>query len=313
MKSAKKQQDQRTEGDHWGDDDVPTVSEVIGEGAAAHRIVRVGAWEFVAPTADSEPRMRDLDLAARLGNSRPRDIRPLIARWEPEIGPILSRETVSRGLCRGKTATEVTVIEYWLTEAQALFIAAKSETKGATAILKDMIRVYMLARRGLYPQQYTTADPRTLVQIEALTAIVVRLKDDLGDVQQRLATGTGYASGCVAPLMSTTIKRRLWSMGKTLGVAKIKGRGPNSWRQTQDRKLRATLGHMGPWNKLSVGLESKALLELDAMERAADMVVEVVRETEARQVGAESDGQMPLPLGEAKTNVVRFPGKRGTA
>jgi hypothetical protein len=43
--------------------------------------------------------------------------------------------------------------EFWLTEGEALFIATRSEAKGAIAITREMIRVFMLARRGLLPLQ----------------------------------------------------------------------------------------------------------------------------------------------------------------
>ena len=115
-------------------DDVPTVSSVIGDGENAHRIVRVGALEFVAAVGDDEPRMRDADFAERLGHARIRKIRETIARWEAEIGPILSRPAVGRGLFRGKTQESVTVREYLLTEAQALFILPCVHVDGMPAM-----------------------------------------------------------------------------------------------------------------------------------------------------------------------------------
>jgi hypothetical protein len=158
MKSAKKQQDQRTEGDHWGDDDVPTVSEVIGEGEEAHRIVRVGAWEFVASAADSEPRIRDLDLAVRLEFGRPRDIRRLIRSLEAagKLNDLHHRDGASR---TGKQVAARPEKEYWLTEAQALKVVAKSETAVADALLDEVIRVFVLARKGLLPQQAPAVNP----------------------------------------------------------------------------------------------------------------------------------------------------------
>src|SRR5690606_18824762 len=46
---------------------------------------------------------------------------------------------------------EKQVEEYWLTEAQALKVVAKSETAKADALLDEVIRVFVLARRGLLP------------------------------------------------------------------------------------------------------------------------------------------------------------------
>lgn len=134
------------------DADAVTVSDVIGDGPSAHRIVRVGAWALVAPVDDpiaEQTLVADRNLAGALGHARERDVRKLIERWEPEIGPILSRVTVARGLFRGKTQVSVPVEEYLLTEEQALFIAAKSETKKATALLKQIVRVYVAVRKHM--------------------------------------------------------------------------------------------------------------------------------------------------------------------
>ena len=74
----------------------------------------------------------------------------------PDLGAICSRPTVGRGLFRGKTQATQEVTEYHLTEAQCLFIAAKCETAPAVGLLKEMVHVFMLARRLGY------ADPRMI-------------------------------------------------------------------------------------------------------------------------------------------------------
>jgi len=161
-----------------GDTEIVTISDVIGEGSEAHRIVRVENCVFrtTPESTTGELRMRDVDFATKLGHGRARDIRKVIRRWEPEIGPILSRATVARGVFRGKTQESIEVKEYWLTEAQALFIAAKSETSKATALLGEMIRVYMAARRGLLPRMDSLLAERqapllaTITKQEALIA-----------------------------------------------------------------------------------------------------------------------------------------------
>ena len=68
----------------FDDMDVPTVSPMIGEGADAHRLVRVGGYAFTAWANDDEPRMRDVELAEKLGYGQPRDIRKLISRLAKE-------------------------------------------------------------------------------------------------------------------------------------------------------------------------------------------------------------------------------------
>jgi len=132
------------------EEEIPTVSSVIGEGVDAHRLVRVGAWELTVwvGRGDEEPRIRDLDLGERLGYANPIDIRKLIRRLEDEkkLKDLVVFATVA------KTSGGRPGREYWLTEAQALKVVAKSETSIADALLDEVIRVYMLARRGLLPQ-----------------------------------------------------------------------------------------------------------------------------------------------------------------
>ena len=67
--------------DNAGEDEVVTVSQVIGREADARRIVRVGTWSFTAPgTEGIDLLVRDTDAAERLGFTRPRKIRELIER-----------------------------------------------------------------------------------------------------------------------------------------------------------------------------------------------------------------------------------------
>jgi hypothetical protein len=113
---------------------------------AALTIREVEGWPL-GFDIDDEPRIRDLDLADRLGYERPRKIRDLIARLilDEKLNDIHQRPTVGRW--PGQVAAQP-VTEYWLTEAQALKVAAKSETEPADALLDEMIRVFLLARRG---------------------------------------------------------------------------------------------------------------------------------------------------------------------
>jgi hypothetical protein len=94
-------------------------------------------------TADEEPRIRDIDLAVRLGFERPRNIRQLILRHKRagNISPFEVCCAVEQ--TGGRPATE-----YWLTQAEALFIAAQSQTAIAVAITNEMIRVFLAYQRG---------------------------------------------------------------------------------------------------------------------------------------------------------------------
>jgi hypothetical protein len=92
-----------------------TFSPIVGEGAAAHRIARVGdAFTFDVPCSDNEPRIRDLDLAEKLGFKEPRAIRKLIKRYEKagDLPCIHVRDTVSRTSMPRGGEREETIAEY---------------------------------------------------------------------------------------------------------------------------------------------------------------------------------------------------------
>ena len=102
-------------------------------------------WALWRQSADSkEPLAKDTDVAVWLGYDRPRDIRQLIDRYTDDLG-VFSRHRTAKiatdGSKRGRPEEG-----YLLTEAQALFIAAKSETPKANVVLKTMIAVFLKAR-----------------------------------------------------------------------------------------------------------------------------------------------------------------------
>lgn len=122
------------------------VSEPIGEGADAHRIVRVGAWEFTAPgTEGAELLMPDEALAPRLGLALHK-LRELTRRHEASgnVSPTRLLPTVGSNRGRGQPG-----VRYLYSEADALFLVTRSETPRAVALTREMIGVYMTARRGL--------------------------------------------------------------------------------------------------------------------------------------------------------------------
>lgn len=87
----------------------------------------------------------DLDNARALQLTDPHAIRRLIVRWMKELrdfGPVSEQrsETSDSGGRPG--------IAYFLTEPQAMFVAAKCRTKAAAGQLKRLIDVYMAARQG---------------------------------------------------------------------------------------------------------------------------------------------------------------------
>lgn len=96
-------------------------------------------------TINHEPRVRDLDLAERLGMADPHDIRRKIIetnRAELEAyGGVSGRrpETSAKG---GRPATE-----YWLNEPQALLVCMFSRTERAADVRRALIEVFTAWRR----------------------------------------------------------------------------------------------------------------------------------------------------------------------
>lgn len=100
-----------------------------------------------AALALTEPTVRDIDLAERLGYERPANIRNLIKRHQPTLramGLVLHREAP---IVSGKGRVS-TVTEYHLNRAQAAFIVAKSDTKHADSLTVKMAEVFALFEAG---------------------------------------------------------------------------------------------------------------------------------------------------------------------
>lgn len=91
---------------------------------------------------DDEPRVRDTDLAIFLGFAQPAQIRELISRHSEALGVIRTVRKTS-GPQGGRPA-----VERWLTQEQCCYLAVKSETPRAIALTKEIIAVFMKARRG---------------------------------------------------------------------------------------------------------------------------------------------------------------------
>ena len=104
--------------------------------------VTIDGTEYPTYRDGDEEVMQDLDIGRALELARPRNIRKVIAAHSDELGDVRSRQERTPG--QDGPASEV----YYLTEAQALYIAAKCRTKAAAAQLKRLIAVYMEARKG---------------------------------------------------------------------------------------------------------------------------------------------------------------------
>lgn len=121
-----------------------------GENTQGVQFVQVEGRAFLSDGNDAEPRARDTDIAEWLGYARPRSIRDLIKR-AVEAGHLSDTLTrrASRQVKNRQGMMVVEVDEYWLTESQALWIAAKSETPKANEVLKGLISFYRAANEQL--------------------------------------------------------------------------------------------------------------------------------------------------------------------
>lgn len=109
--------------------------------------------EVALREVDGEPRVRDLDLAEKLGFDRPRKIRELIERNMAEVEKFGS-SAPRRGAYRGKAFTE-----YFLNEEQALLVSVLSNAPNAAAVRAMLIRVFVAYRRGELETKAPKANP----------------------------------------------------------------------------------------------------------------------------------------------------------
>lgn len=113
---------------------------------------------------DGVSRVQDLTLGEWLGLSRPRKIREAIG---DAIGAGIFNDS---DLCpvRGQTSPlgGRPATEYWLTQEQALFFAARSETPKGAAVLKALIEVFLQAQSKAH---HLTWIERRVLQLENRT------------------------------------------------------------------------------------------------------------------------------------------------
>jgi len=189
-------------------------------------LTQVEGWTLATSGFDDgEPRVRDLELAEHLGYERPRGIRDLITRLVREQK--LSDSDVRRTVRRTRIGvTERDVEEFWLTEAQALKVVAKSETARADAILDELIRVFVAVRRGEILNSARFADMATRIE----------------RIESMIANG---ASGCIGPANSSWIKTTVRELAKSM-VRRKEAKSEHSARRRIYNALGALVGWGGP-------------------------------------------------------------------
>lgn len=145
-------------------------------------------YVFGLTEISGEPRIRDLDLAERLGFERPRDIRKLIERNRSEIEAFGTRATVAH-VVRGNPTKEV-----YLNEEQALVVAVLSNAPQAPAVRAMLIRTFVTYRRG--HQTSPSLDSETRLVIGGIVKGVVSkaIQELLPTMVQAELASTQYAS-----------------------------------------------------------------------------------------------------------------------
>ena len=232
------------------------VTGVLGSGAEAHRLAMVEDWTFVVRESDRdhEPLIPDEVLAERLGAPE-NDVRALIRR-NVEAGHITAlsnRRTVRRFTRGGKNRGEMLVDGFLLPEASALFVVTRSDTPKAVELTKEMIRVYMLVRRGLAPAPQALDPaaaaalalvPGLVAQIKAHRADVAALHAELGALRTELATGV-VGHEVAGREILTPLRQISLLHGGTPGEAK-------RHRRRFENQLRSLLGFAGPGSSWAV-------------------------------------------------------------
>lgn len=121
-----------------------------------------------------EPYIPDVELGKRLGFKRPRAIRQIIKRWHTtgvfrDLRCISPHGTANSGAAPRGVARNVAAIQFFLCEADALFVITKSETDLAIQITQKIIDVFMAWRRGQLAQPKT--DPALVAIHEELKSL----------------------------------------------------------------------------------------------------------------------------------------------
>lgn len=227
-------------------------------------------WTLDCSQDDGEPRIRDLDLAEKLGYERPRKIRDLIQRLvcegkfnDSDICPTVGQNAGKRG--RPST-------EYHLNEEQALYVIAKSETAEADRLLKVMIRVFVLARKGLLPNQQIPTQLLSVLEqlVDAKCAPMDKKLDMLLDGQKK-----DVSSDFVNGYQAAHLKRGMKKYGTAMAGTKTFGKEAKSFWLAGWHELRADIDFSGTGTKIDcipASLYPRAHIKLEEMLRRAKKI-----------------------------------------
>lgn len=172
--------------------------------ATQEQTLTIDGWTL--HVIEDEPRVRDVELAERLGYERAVAIRELIRRWQSDLGIVRTVRIIPEG--RGRPGTE-----FWLTEEQALFVCTKSETPKAVETTKLLIRVFVQARKGLLAPA-TSAAVLTVDGIKLLARDIVEpVLSKMEQFHERTDRRVGSIEGRLVKVEQAVGRRRELRIG----------------------------------------------------------------------------------------------------
>lgn len=257
------------------DRNIPLVSPVLGEGSNAHRLVRVGDWTLTVPGADgTDPEIPDTELAKRLGMEL-KHLRELSERHE-RAGHISPRKVNLGALMNKSDGTTYSRtrgrpgLQRFYNEPDALFLVTRSERPEAIALTKEMIRVYMLARRGLL----VPAPPVVpAFDTEALQRLIVET------VASQLRAASAPANLTLPVLdgrAKSLVLAKLMTLARTVAGHNVPYREVMRARGRIDRRVRIALNWSSRWCLYPTANLGLLLGALEAEERTAQQVAEAL-------------------------------------
>ena len=143
----------------------PVVEPLMVSGEQALSLYRVS-------DDDDEPRVRDIDLAVRLGMKNPRKIRDLIRQHREKLNEfncVLERT-------HSHPSNNTTFIEFYLDRKQATFLAIRSNTPVSDDVAMELVEVYEAWRRGTLPV-HPNAPGSANLATDAAVAVLTQIRD----------------------------------------------------------------------------------------------------------------------------------------
>ena len=128
---------------------------------------------------DDEPRVRDIDLAIRLGMKSPYDIRRMVRNHHKKLSEI--NELVETSAINSTNGTRFT--EFYLDRKQATFLAIRSNTPESDNVAMQLVEIYDRWRKGTLPMHpQATANVAT----DAMVAILTQIRDGVQDTNRSI-------------------------------------------------------------------------------------------------------------------------------